>query len=70
MKHVKLAIEGMHCSACANSLQKALSKLIGLRNVSVDFETRTASFDYDDDEVTMDDIIETVDNCGFHVKGK
>jgi Cu+-exporting ATPase len=67
MKKTELSIGGMHCSACSTSLQNALSKLDGLENVIVDISTNKASFELDESKISIDKIVEAVDDCGFDV---
>lgn len=67
MEKIELSIGGMHCSACSNSLQNALSKLDGLENVIVDISTNKASFLLDDKKLSIEQIAEVVDDCGFEV---
>ena len=67
MKKTELSIGGMHCNACSNSLQNALSKLEGLENVVVDISTNKATFDMDETKLSMEQIAEAIDDCGFYI---
>lgn len=62
-----LNIGGMHCAACSAYLEKELSKVDGVENVSVSIATNTATFEYDDENLTIKDINKTVKNCGFFI---
>ena len=46
-KRATLKIVGMHCAACAQTIEKALSNVEGVREASVNFATETAYVDYD-----------------------
>ena len=67
MKKITLNIGGMHCAACSAYLEKELSKMNGVDNVSVSIATNTATFEYDDKKLTIKDINKTVKSCGFFI---
>lgn len=60
-------IEGMTCQGCAKSVKNALLALQGVHHVTVDFETKTATVDIDDNLANYQTIIETIDDAGFDV---
>ena len=45
MKQLELGIEGMSCAACSSRLERALAKLPGVSEASVNLATRRASLD-------------------------
>ena len=50
---VEFNIEGMTCAiGCAAKIQKSLGKMDGVKNATVDFESKTAVVEYDVDQVT------------------
>ena len=57
----------MHCAACAQTIQKALSKLEGVRKAQVNFATETAYVDYDDDQIDEEKLKEVIRNTGYDV---
>jgi Cu+-exporting ATPase len=65
MQKTTLKIGGMQCSACSSSLQNALSKLDGLKNVVVDISTHEASFELDETKISIEQIAKEIDDCGF-----
>ena len=42
-----LTIEGMHCAGCAGSIERALKRLEGVREVTVDRERKRAVVEHD-----------------------
>jgi len=50
---VEFNIEGMTCAiGCAAKIEKSLGKMDGVKNATVDFESKTAVVEYDVDQVT------------------
>lgn len=61
----EFTIEGMTCAmGCAATIQKNLSKIEGIKNAKVDFESKLAYVEYDQDKVNFDLITETVTKTG------
>ncbi|WP_281281444.1 heavy metal translocating P-type ATPase [Paenibacillus dokdonensis] len=61
--HFKL--EGMTCAACANRIEKGLSKLPGVSNASVNFAMETATVEYTPGEVSVADMQNKVKQLGY-----
>lgn len=58
-------IEGMKCAmGCAKVIEKNIAKMDGVKEATVDFDTKTATVSYDVDTVTKDDLIATVTATG------
>ena len=68
MKKIPILISGMHCAACAQTIEKALSKIDSVTNVSVNFATGRASLEYDPKKVDLDKIIKAVKDAGYKAK--
>ncbi|MHA7942725.1 heavy-metal-associated domain-containing protein [Formosa sp. 3Alg 14/1] len=61
----EFTIEGMTCQiGCANTIQKKLSKLDGIKSATVDFEKKLAMVEYDVAKVTPATLEETVAKTG------
>ncbi len=60
-----LMIEGMHCSACASRIERALGKMDGVREAAVSFPLRTAWVQMEPEKVTPDLIRRKVGQLGF-----
>ena len=69
---VTLDIIGMHCSACADTLQDALKEVKGVKQATVSFDKKEASVTYDSDQVKPEDLLKAVKNAKgmvpFHAK--
>ena len=59
------AIEGMHCAACATSVEKAVNKLDGINEASVNQLTEKVSVDFDESKLSLDDISKAVSDAGY-----
>jgi copper chaperone CopZ len=64
-----IKIEGMHCHKCEAAIQKALTAKPGVREVEVDFPTGQASVLFDRDSVTVSELMEAVQDAGYHATG-
>ncbi len=64
---VSLQIEGMTCSACAISVEKALKGVYGVSDVSVNLVTEKATFRVDNKKVKYSQIKKAIDNAGYKV---
>ncbi|MDH3753327.1 MAG: heavy metal translocating P-type ATPase [Acidimicrobiia bacterium] len=61
-----VAIEGMTCAACANRIQRGLSRLPGVDDAQVNFATGRATVVHDPGD--LDDVFrETIEQLGYHV---
>ncbi|UUM62476.1 heavy metal translocating P-type ATPase [Streptococcus suis] len=59
------AIEGMTCATCALTVEKALSKVEGVHQASVNLATEKASVSYDPAQVSLADIATAVEKAGY-----
>ncbi|MGL4909909.1 MAG: heavy metal translocating P-type ATPase [Cetobacterium sp.] len=67
MRNKKLKIEGMTCSSCANAVERALKKREGVFEANVNYATETLSINYDENQITLDQIKEVIVNTGYEV---
>jgi Cu+-exporting ATPase len=68
MKHIKLDLIGMTCASCANSIDKVLNKLEGIKHAAVNLANDTALIDYDETVIKIDEIINAVESIGYDAK--
>lgn len=59
-----LEIEGMHCAGCAGSIERALGRVTGVRNVRVDRQQNRATVEHDD-TLTSPALADLVNEIGF-----
>ena len=65
LKSVTLAVPGMNCPVCPITVRKALEKVEGVHEVTVDLESRTAAVDYDDSKVEPLSFTQATTDAGF-----
>lgn len=61
------AVEGMTCATCALTVEKALGKLEGVHQATVNLANETVSLDYDDKALTYADLEATVNKAGYQL---
>ncbi|MDU2489773.1 MAG: heavy metal translocating P-type ATPase [Clostridium celatum] len=64
----KFKISGMTCSACANRIEKVVSKMEGVKDANVNFATETLTVNYDEKSITKADIEQKVEKIGFKIQ--
>lgn len=58
-------ITGMSCSACSARVEKAVAKVVGAENVSVNLLTNSMQVKYDEMKISAAKIIDAVINAGY-----
>ena len=66
---VMLQIEGMHCAACAGTIQKSLCKVKGVKEAVVNFASGQGRVEYAPSLAGYDDFVQAVRNAGYDVSG-
>lgn len=61
-------IEGMTCSACANRVERAISKLEGVEKANVNFATETLTVDFSKENLNSQKIEDAVVKAGYGIK--
>ena len=62
---IQIKINGMHCAACAQTIQRALTKTEGVISVRVNLATETAYVEYDNDRINEKNLKEVIKNAGY-----
>ena len=62
-------VEGMDCADCAQTIERAVSRLGGVTNVAVSFPTQTMRVEYEPAAVGLDRIAALVGRLGYRVEG-
>ena len=72
MKKQQFTITGMTCSACSARVEKAVAKVDGTKEVSVNLLTNSMQLEYDEAKTSVPAIIKAVVDAGYgaSVKGK
>jgi copper chaperone len=67
MEKVILNVKGMSCGHCVNAVEGSVSKLTGVNQVKVHLENGTVDVEYNNAEITLEQIKETIDDQGYDV---
>lgn len=68
VKGVSIAVEGMACEGCAQTLQETLSEIDGVKNVRIGFKEKEAQIQFVDGKVTPERLLEVIELRGFKAK--
>ncbi len=60
-------ISGMSCSSCANTIEKALSRLPGVERANVSFASEKATVTFNPEQVRVTDLKRIVTNTGYQL---
>lgn len=60
MQTIKLAIEGMHCGACATGIQMVVSLIDGVQSVTVDYDAKQGTVTFDPAKTNIDQILKAI----------
>lgn len=64
-KKTSLQLTGMTCAACANRIEKGLSKMEGVQEANVNFALEKASVTFDPKVVTVQQMEEKIEKLGY-----
>lgn len=64
-KQTTLQINGMTCAACANRIEKGLSKLDGVESANVNFALEKATVSYDSEKVDLEQMEHKISQLGY-----
>lgn len=67
MKKMTLPVQGMTCATCALTVEKAVGKLAGVAEASVNLATEKLTVNYDDSQVGLSDLQATVHKAGYEL---
>ncbi|TSB45964.1 copper-translocating P-type ATPase [Alkalicoccobacillus porphyridii] len=66
-KEVSLQINGMTCAACANRIEKGLSKIDGVQRANVNFANEKTTIIYDPEQTTVQHFSDKINKLGYEV---
>lgn len=58
-------VNGMHCAACAISIEKTVKNVPGVSNVAVNYGTETATIDFDPNMTSLDALSKAIEPYGY-----
>lgn len=62
---ISLSLYGMHCSSCANIIERSLKKVPGVSQANVNFAAEKASVVYDESQADSKKLIVAIDKAGY-----
>ena len=65
---IYLEVKGMHCKDCPKKVERSLTKLEGVSEVKVYYETENGCVTFNKDLVSISDIINRIGKMGFEAK--
>ena len=65
MTHQTINVEGMSCDHCVQTITKAVKAVQGVKEVSVNLESKQVSVDYDEREDVLKEITGAITEAGF-----
>ncbi|MFO7887610.1 MAG: heavy metal translocating P-type ATPase [Eubacteriales bacterium] len=64
-KKEKYNVTGMTCAACSAAVEKNVKKLKGVKNISVNLLQNNMSVEFEEGELSQEDIIQAVEDAGY-----
>src|SRR5690625_5249666 len=61
-------IKGMHCAACATRIEKTVSKIDGVTEISVNLTTEKGRVTFHNNRTSISDIFNKINKIGFEAK--
>ena len=68
MANVKLRVTGMTCGHCQAKVEKALKGIHGVYSAIVDLPDGEAEIDFNDDQVTTEQLLSAINKAGYSAK--
>lgn len=68
MEKVTLNVQGMSCGHCVKAVEGSVGALNGVSSVKVDLKAPKVDIEFYNHEVSLEKIMETIDDQGYHVK--
>ena len=65
LKRAELGVDGMTCASCSSAVERALKKLDGVEEPSVNLATNRAAFSYDPAKVKLAQVREAITKAGY-----
>lgn len=55
----------MHCGACAVGIKMLLENTVGVKKVSVDYNSKSGEVEFDDERIKIDAILKAIEELGY-----
>ncbi|MFC6254130.1 cation transporter [Secundilactobacillus hailunensis] len=67
-KRAVLQLDGLTCPSCMTKIESVLAHQTGVEKVQVLFNASKAKVDFDEDQVTAEELGQVVERLGYEVK--
>jgi len=68
MEKVTLNVQGMSCGHCVKAVEGSVGSLKGISSVKVDLKGAKVDIEFNEKEVSVDQMKETIEDQGYDVK--
>ena len=68
MKTITLNVQGMSCGHCVKAVEGSVGELVGVNQVSVKLDEALVEVSFNESEVSLDKIKETIEDQGYDVE--
>lgn len=66
----RIRIDGMHCTGCVQSVEKAIKSVAEVNSVSVQLTTEQAEIEIDGEDFPWDEIRTVVEDAGYKIEAE
>jgi copper chaperone len=70
MQAVTLSVPDVSCEHCVMTINGALRQQPGVKDIKVDLDNKTVSFQYDPNQIALAQIEEVLDDAGYTVANR
>jgi len=67
MKEITLTVKGMSCNHCVKAIESSVSNLQGVHSVKVHLDLGKVDIQLDENQVTVNQVKETIEEEGYDV---
>ena len=64
---INAPVSGMTCASCVARVERSISKIEGIKNVSVNLATEKATFEIDNSLASLEQIEKAIENAGYKI---
>lgn len=68
IKNISLHVRGMTCASCVNRIEKNISKLGGIIEVTVNLANEKVNILFNSNEISLDEIINAINKSGYGIQ--